>query len=210
MLMFTDAFGTIGRRPEAVFATPDNATAAGAANVEDVRDVRAVDSLRALLRHVKEWIWRHAPTTAFEGDVRVETLKSGRANVHTTYFLAGGTSRQRILVGEDPVAACFKARTGALIGSGRTAPVAEHAAHTITEHVRPWTSAFIPFWDEGRVAVEPARIIGGASGRRVIRIVAILFVPGVIDQLGKINSNLIFTVFFGKDREFTVGLDSSW
>lgn len=53
--------------------------------------------------------------TAIEGSIRVETLISGRALVHSTNRLAAGTSRQCIIVGEDSVAACFKIRTHALI-----------------------------------------------------------------------------------------------
>jgi len=113
--MLADAFGTIGRREEAFFATLDDAVAAGAPNVKDVRDARAVDSFRALLRHEKERVWRHATTTTLEGDIRVETLKSSRAMVYSTYPLVRTTSRQRILVGEDSVAACFKIRAQALM-----------------------------------------------------------------------------------------------
>ena len=65
-IMLTDAFGTIERREEALFATPDNAAAASAANVEDMWDARAVDSHWALLRHVKERVWRHAPAACDE------------------------------------------------------------------------------------------------------------------------------------------------
>jgi hypothetical protein len=61
--MLTDAFGTIGRREEAFFAALDMAATVGATNVEDMRNARAVDSLRALLRHEEEWVWIHAPTT---------------------------------------------------------------------------------------------------------------------------------------------------
>ena len=59
--------------------------------------------------------------TTFEGDIRIETLKSGRAQIHATYALSTATSGQRILVGEDSLAACLEVRGQALIGSGRTA-----------------------------------------------------------------------------------------
>jgi len=212
VLVLTDAFRAIGRRQEAVFATPDDAAAVGAADVEDVRDVRAVDSQRVLLRHVKERIREHAPTTAFEGDIRVETLKGSRAQVHPTYPLAAGTSRQRILVGEDSVSARFIVRTTALIGitrSGRTASLAIHAAHTITERVRRRTDAFIPTFDKRRVALESARAFGGASGRRVIGIIAIFLVRSGINQFSQISLNIIFAVLLGKEQKLFVGLDSS-
>ena len=53
--------------------------------------------------------------TALEGDVRVETLESVRAIVHTTYPLAVTTSRLCILIGEDSMAARFDLRTQAFI-----------------------------------------------------------------------------------------------
>ena len=53
--------------------------------------------------------------TTLEGDIRVETLKSGRAMVHSTYPLVRTTGRQRILVGEDSVAACLEIRAQALV-----------------------------------------------------------------------------------------------
>lgn len=61
--MLADAFGTIGRREEAFLATLDDAVAAGAPNVKNVGDACAVDPFRALLRHEKERVWRHTPTT---------------------------------------------------------------------------------------------------------------------------------------------------
>jgi len=112
--VFADAFGTIGRRVEAFFAAVDNTAATRAADVVDVRDVRAVDSFRALLRHEKEGVRRHASTTTLESDIRVETLESGRALVHSTYGLAMTTSCQRVVVAEDSVAARLKLRTQTL------------------------------------------------------------------------------------------------
>jgi len=171
-IMLTDTFRAIGRREEAFFATVDNAAATGAAYVEDMRDGRAVDSLRALFRVVEERVWRHAPATALEGDIRVETLKSFRAIVNTTYPLAKTTSRLRIIVGEYSMAARFNFRTQALIRmrGGSTTSVAERATHAITEAMRRWTDALLPLCDERRFAVERAGVLGGTSGRRVIGI----------------------------------------
>lgn len=158
--------------------------AAGAANVEDVGDGRAVDSLGTLLRVVEEWIWRHASTTALEGDIRVETLKGVRAVVNTTHPLTMTASSHRVLVREDSVAACFDLRAHALIRmrGGRTTSVAKHSAHAIAHRVRRWTDALFPLCDERRFAVERARVLGCASGRRVIRIYATLPVHGIVDQ----------------------------
>ena len=71
------------------------------------------------------------PLTALEGDVRVETLESVRAIVHTTYPLAVTTSRLCILIGEDSMAARFDLRTQALIRmrGGRTTSLVETNAN---------------------------------------------------------------------------------
>jgi len=164
--MLTDTFRAIGRREEAFFAAVDNAVATGAADVEDVGESRAVDTLRALLRVVEEWVRRHAPTTALEGDIRVETLESVRAVVYTTYLLAVTASCLRIVVSENSVAARFDFRTQALIRlrGGRTTSVAERAAFAITHLVRRWTDALFPHCDERRFAIERARVLGCTSG----------------------------------------------
>jgi len=205
-------FGTIGRREEALFTTLDMAAAVGATNVKDVRDACAVDSLRALLRSVKERVWIHAPTTALESDIRVETFKSGRAMVDPTNRLVTTTSSQSILVGEDSVAACCKFRTRALIvrlRGSRTTSVGEYAAHAITELVRRRTDAFILSWDIRRVTIERARVVGGAGGRGVIRIDAFLPVLCGIDQEGKISLDPTLPIFFSKAPKVTPALDSS-
>ena len=71
------------------------------------------------------------PLTALEGDVRVETLESVRAIVHTTYPLAVTTSRLCILIGEDSMAARLNLRTQALIRmrGGRTTSLKEKNAN---------------------------------------------------------------------------------
>lgn len=56
------------------------------------------------------------------------------------------------------------------------------AAYTITELIRRRADAFFALFDIWRLAIERARIPGGTSGRRVIRIVALLPVLGGIDQ----------------------------
>jgi hypothetical protein len=59
--------------------------------------------------------------------------------------------------------------------------VAELSAHAITHRVRRRTDALFPLCDERRFAVERARVLGCASGRRVIRIYATLPVHGIVD-----------------------------
>ena len=62
--------------------------------------------------------------------------------------------------------------------------VGECAAHTITELVRFRTDALVSPWDERRVTIERARIIGGARGRGIIRICAFLPILSGIDLTG--------------------------